>query len=624
MGETIATIDEFRLRLIDLEYKDLSKEEMTQEIERIYLEEYGKELEAEINIFHSSESSELKGDDSGYDGTAIQFVSKEQEINEVYIISQGTQDMVDWQYNMKAMFAGLDYSQTRATDLFVEDALEEFQINREGDHAENIPVIGLSHSLAHNNNATAELVYDTFDKVYSVNGAQTNYYQLFYADDKFRQAVRQEFSISMYNSMAVHDLNPEKLQTFAEEYYSDKAENIHQLISRDDPLYAVSGTRGFFTLGEVNYIDTNPDYPGLREAMDDIPDDVIKDFQDLAIRFTIASNNGGTDAALHELLGVDVGVLEELDGATDYIGFYMTEADEMLANVNKKLPGIMEQVHTVTNNADVIFGRLMDAGYITEEQKEELVEVVGDIEHELNGIVETIDHMEGLRGNGYFFAQIGGDAAGYFKIKNHYEAILSYFEVLRKEEYLEILEIIGESHGIPEMLHGLSDKDKSYVGTDMVLHTTSGGKDIRVNLSASLRMYTEGKLILQEKQEEIARLANAAESEIEGCFDEEKLEVISKINDIEANPGTYRQFLRNHMYFPRLNKTIRRINVHEEFYPLHNADLHTELTALQESVTFGYTYLEKYRKAIEGLFNEDERISTMFDLADQLFGTDQT
>src|SRR5699024_11675823 len=59
---------------------------------------------------------------------------------------------------------------------------------------------------------------------------------------------------------------------------------IHQLISVDDPLYSVSGVRGFFTLGDVEMYDTNPDYPGLRSIMDDIPDDTVKDLQEMAIQ----------------------------------------------------------------------------------------------------------------------------------------------------------------------------------------------------------------------------------------------------------------------------------------------------------------------------------------------------
>lgn len=167
---------ELRLRIIDLGYKDLPKKEYIKEIERIYIEEIGDPLPAKVNIFKSSESKALLDDFSGYDGSAIHFSSKDNKINEVYIISEGSQDWADWEYNIQGLFAGMDYSQAWATNLFTQDALKAFGFKQvESNQEYEIPVIGLSHSLAHNNNATAHLVYDTFTKVYSVNGAQTNF-----------------------------------------------------------------------------------------------------------------------------------------------------------------------------------------------------------------------------------------------------------------------------------------------------------------------------------------------------------------------------------------------------------------------------------------------------------------
>ncbi|ASN06092.1 hypothetical protein CFK40_14230 [Virgibacillus necropolis] len=58
MEEKVITSWPMRLRLIDIEYKDLDEDEMIEQIKRIYMEEYGKELSA--NIFHSHESINLK------------------------------------------------------------------------------------------------------------------------------------------------------------------------------------------------------------------------------------------------------------------------------------------------------------------------------------------------------------------------------------------------------------------------------------------------------------------------------------------------------------------------------------------------------------------------------------
>ncbi|MFC4024366.1 DUF6792 domain-containing protein [Oceanobacillus longus] len=614
MGEKVAITPEFRLRLIDLEYKDLPDEQMIKEIYKIYIEEYGKELKIDIDIFHSSQSSILKDGITGYNGTAIHFFSDELEINEVYIISQGTQDITDWEYNVKAMFAGIDYSQAQDTQKFTEEAIGKFDIKGN----EDFPVvIGLSHSLAHNNNTTAHLAYNTFDKIYSVNGAQTNYYQLFRADFNFQEEVRQNFSIPRTDPNAIYNIDPQQLRTFAENYYADKAKNIHQLISEDDPLYAVSGVRGFFTLGEVDYYDTNPDFPGLRTLMDDIPDPVIKDFQELAVQYTVSSQRGGMQAAIQDILGVDLKVFDGVDSIGSALNVYMTKPTEintMVRNLNDQLPGLMSQVKSVTSNSEVIFNRFKEAGYISNDQKQEIVAVIQAIEQELQGIQETVASMVVVRDTGNFLGQLGGDVAAYFKITNHIESLQSNLEILNKDEYKEILHTIGASHGITEMLQVLDLGNKSYLGTDMVLATNSGGKEIQVNLSASLRMYREGKQILEEKLTEIERLRMAVEMELFDCYEDEKQKLINKINDMEQNPGMYRNLLRKHIYFPRLNKIVRRISVHEVFYPLRNADFDVEITSLIESVEVGHLYIENYRKAIEQLFDEDERIAARFNL----------
>ncbi|WP_405100053.1 DUF6792 domain-containing protein [Oceanobacillus sp. FSL H7-0719] len=269
--------------MVKMQNTGLKEEDFKSKLKQLYIEEYGKEIDANIEIFHTSKSENPDIKDTGYDGTAVHFYSEKGGINELYVISQGTQDMKDWEYNLKAMFAGLEYPQARATNLFTEEVIHRLETKDE------LSIIGLSHSLAHNNNTTAHLLHDTFDKVYSVNGAQTNYYQLYYADKYFAEKLNKRFSIPVTDEYAIYNLDPTKLEAFAKDYCADKADNIHQVISLDDPLYAVSGTRGFFTLGGVKYIDINPDYPGLRRVFDDILDHVIQDFQTLAIQYTTVS-----------------------------------------------------------------------------------------------------------------------------------------------------------------------------------------------------------------------------------------------------------------------------------------------------------------------------------------------
>src|SRR5699024_8250315 len=162
-NEQILITKELRMRITELEYQfnrdasNMSEEEFIQEIERVYLEEVGEKLPAEISVYTSTESGEMKNDDSGYDGTAIHFCDEKYGINEVYIVSQGSQDGVDWSYNIESMLAGQTIAQAEATQDFTVDALEEFgiEVNENKMDQVEVPVVGLSHSLAHNNNATS-------------------------------------------------------------------------------------------------------------------------------------------------------------------------------------------------------------------------------------------------------------------------------------------------------------------------------------------------------------------------------------------------------------------------------------------------------------------------------------
>lgn len=613
MQEKIVVSEEFRLRLIDLGYKKLSDEEMINRIKQLYIEEYREKLDAEIQIFNSLESASLKGK-SGYDGAAIHFYSDKNDVNEVYVISQGTQDMVDWDYNIKSMFAGIEYLQASDTNKFTKEALNKFGVDSK---KEEIPVIGLSHSLAHNNNTTAYLSYNTFDKVYSVNGAQTNYYQLFRADTNFRFKIMEHFSISKANPDTIYTLDPKQLEAFATEYYADKADNIHQIISLDDPLYAVSGARGFFTLGEVDYIDTNPDYPGLREILDDIPDHVIQDFQELAIQYTLASNEGGLDAAIYDILGVDMSLVREIDGGWSFAKLYVSkqsEIDAMIRNLNDNVPGLVSKIQTITSNADVIFGRLQEAGYITKEQKKLLVTEITKIEHELLGIQTALERNVTVRDSGNFSVQFGGDVGAIAKIAFHLNAIIKIVGNLSEKDFLDILQRIGESHSIQELLESISGGGKSYIGTDLVLTASKGKKEIRVNMSAALRMYQQGASILQEKESHIDRLEQAVEKELFVAYQDERKKVMQRINDMEGNPSLYQFLLSKHGLFPTFQKKITRIQVHEVFLPLEQADLGQEIHTLRESVEKARLQIEGYRNAIESLFDEDERISKQFDL----------
>ncbi|PAD40978.1 hypothetical protein CHH54_19660, partial [Bacillus sp. 7520-S] len=209
--------DEVWLRITQLEYKmkqGMSKEAFEKEVRRIYIEEMGEELPADMKVYSSNESGDLESD---YDGTAIYFENEEKSINQLYVISQGSNDPGDWLYNAIGLFQGKDASQAIDTDTFVDEAKKALNV---GD--KEVLTVGLGHSLANNNNLTAQVLNESFDKVYGVNGAQINVYQLYTADDYFRQIVNQNFNLPRTDKNAIYTLPPHELEQFAVEYIEEK------------------------------------------------------------------------------------------------------------------------------------------------------------------------------------------------------------------------------------------------------------------------------------------------------------------------------------------------------------------------------------------------------------------
>lgn len=601
---------EIKARLIDIEYGDLKPQELENRLKQLYLEETGELFEGEIDIFHSSETKNETITSSNYDGTAIHISNDGHE--EMYVISQGTQGGDDWLYNLKSMLAGQTAQQAEATNEFVMEAKQHLEVD------EDTKTYGLSHSLGHNNNTVSYLAFGTFDEVFSINGAQPNYYELFKVDIPFYEAVRKEFAIR--EDMDVYDIEPQKLNDFAMQYYQDKSDNIHQIISKDDPLYAASAVRGFFTLGNVTMMDTNPDTPGLRELMEDIPDDVVKNFQDLAIDFAIGSEKGGTNGGVEALIGVDLKEFEGIDGFWSGAGFYFThssEIDTMIRSLEEKVPTLLDKLTPITENSEEIFDSLYEAEYITKEQKDVMIEEIAIIEQELHEINETIGRNVNIRDSGNPNAIFGGDIGAGLRIYfDHVKAIMESVDRIKESGILDNLSAITDSHSISELLSVMSEGKKGYLGTDMVYTATKGdGDPIKVNISAALRMYRETLPILEEKETKIRNFEQSIKEELDDSYKDEKRKVQDEIDRMESSPGSYRDLLAKHGHLPAFNKEMKSIKVHEVFYPLENNDFDEEIHELKKSVESGKLYIEKYRKAIEDLFDEEDNVSKLFDFS---------
>src|SRR5699024_2061562 len=150
--------------------------------------------------------------------------------------------------------------------------------------------------------------------------------------------------------------------------------------------------------------------------------------------------------------------------------------------------------------------------------------VFDDIENELLIIQKAFADLEAYRheGEGNIFSK--DFTSGYNLYQSIMNRLPALFEILNKDEYKKILEMIVDSHGISEMINTIGGKNKNYLNGDLLMAPTSGGggSDIWVNVSAALRMYTEGKVVMENRKNEINRLENTIEETIVDHFENEK------------------------------------------------------------------------------------------------------
>ncbi|MBN8208899.1 hypothetical protein JI666_09095 [Bacillus sp. NTK071] len=618
MSDITFLLKTLRLRLINIEYENLSNSELINEIERIFVEETGQPLPGVLKVFNSRDSKTLANDESGYNGTAISLTN-DKGLNEIYLISQGTTDDIDWEYNFTGIFAGKSITQATTTAYFLEEVKKKFSL-------ENPPtVVGLSHSLAHNNNSLAQLIYGGFDEVYSVNGAPPSFYQLYFGDSKFKTAVDIEFEIGLSNPNGVYSLPPDKVKEFAKDYYIEKGENIHSDISFDDPLFGASGIRGFIQVGTTDFIDTNPEYGGIRELLKDVPDDVFESFQELAIVYAETFNKSGRDKAIEELTGIHAKYLN--NGKIDKKALLdITEIGtffDMLKDVDRKIDPLLERVKIVTTHSKSIGDSLLKANYITPAKRDLLISELDNLQSSLEnvrGIYTDLMHkspeynaiVPAYGAAGFYIGETLDDV---FNLVTEVNAIIDSANKLG-EEFGDLGDTIVESHGIAEMLKALSSDNRSYVtnghSIELVLAGNSNGQAIKVNISAALKIYEQGQSLVEEKTHLLNRLDEAIEEEIFEAYRIERLRTLQRISQIETNPQGEMTMLHEKVYAPRNSAKIISIEVHESTPPLQKVDFTETYFYLHQHIQDTHDFLHRFRKSIEDFFDKDEKIATMF------------
>lgn len=576
-SKNIFVNENIKLRLINIEYSykqkfassdpkiiQDAKDDFEADIRRIYKEETHQDLTQNIEIYTSKELVH-QNEESGYDGTAIHITDKKNEVNQLHIISEGSADNKDWTYNFFGLFLGMDDSQYNATKEFTRKA------KKKAGNDKNLKTYSMGHSLANNNQVMVQLIDGEYDEVYGVNGAQVSVDHLLKADEHLRYTMLKKFKVNTFKEL--NSLPKEDLKKAITKYYKDKGvtANITQRISKDDPLYGVSGKADFITFGDVKMKDTNTDVKGIRSIIDNIPDEEVRSIQTFLRKYSDDYKKGGLNGFVLASTGIDaelVGSIFSADGnmakgkiVKDRFG----DIQVMVKNIGEKMPAFIKFFHTILNNSGTFVDQLKENGYIDETQKKSIKKQLKIINNKIGDIEIQYQQLKyALSTNNivaivYYVCELVGSV-------KELKAALETLDTETKDA----LKLIVDGHSIVQMLNALSKgKGFSYKGSDIYFTGKSGsGETIKVNLSSAVRIYQNGMKIVEDMEEAISKYQKVYSQEIDEDFVDKKQAIITAIHHMEENPSHYAFDLQFRLAagFNHTFDKLEKISVHESFH----------------------------------------------------------
>ncbi|OUL04762.1 DUF6792 domain-containing protein [Bacillus spizizenii] len=630
-NNNIFSNENVKLRLINLEYdykkkfasnnpKEIkeAKVEFETEVRRIYKEETNQNLPEDIEIYTSKELIKKNNQkdksikESGYDGTAIYIKDSENQIDQLHIISEGSADNEDWSYNFFGLFLGIDSSQYRATREFTKEA------KKRAGNSDELHTYALGHSLANNNQVMVQLIDGEFDEVYGVNGAQVSVNHLLQADKDLLDAMINKFNV--LNTEDLENVPKEDLKKAITKYYNDKGvtANITQRISKDDPLYGVSGKADFITFGNVKMKDTNTDVKGIRSIIDKIPDEEVRSIQTFLRKYSDDYKKGGLNGFVMASTGIDaelVGSIFSADGnvakgkiVKDRFG----DIQVMVKNIGEKMPAFIKFFHTILNNSGTFVDQLKENGYIDETQKKSIKKQLKIVNNKISDIEIQYQQLK------YALSTNNVVAIVYYvcELVGSVKELKAALETLDTETK-DALKLIVDGHSIVQMLNALSrEKGFSYKGSDLYFTGKSGsGETIKVNLSSAVRIYQNGMKIVEDMEDAISQYQKVYSQEIDEDFIDKKQAIITAIHHMEENPSHYAFDLQFRLAagFSHTFDKLEKISVHESF---HTGALPANdgiVAELKKQATEKRDFIKNIRESIEKLFEKEEMISQLFD-----------
>lgn len=666
-----------KARIAQLEYGDITIEN----IRRIYIEETGMEPPGEITLYHSDDFSQVNSElDSGFDGTVIHFLNIETGINQSYTITRGSEpgedggegSPSDWFYNLFGIFGGkvknqyqdaqaFDFEVTRQINQNVERELIR-QTGNSTDEISELPLnkYGIGHSLGGNLIQTLQLLDQPFENVFTINDAPPSVYQLAVLDIGFRDEVFEEFKITTFDVNELYTIDPEKLKSFAEEYYQSQGQNIHHLTIREEFLYSVIGFRGFLDIGSRQVLETYPHTDGIARYMNKVSDKTLYNIQQFVAKHAPAYEKGGIDGLNRSMFGIDQELFTLIDdikqdwkkifeppkwkrGAITMtfgvIGFGSFTVDMPFAYPVKEFPS------EFFSNQKEFISRALEINAKLQELTEvlpSLLALVGEISSDLLQLIQV--HVEEMLGSMKRMIEAIGSAAldiGKNLVKDSFtnnlsqhENILTVIELAATMEqegriiqnsYQAIIEdtkgFVGEfrdaahAHGMEHVVNSLNQVEgRRYEGTDLIRYKNAmDGRTIEVNLSSAVRIYQLGLDKCMEKEEALTLWRRFYYTEYVDDLEFRKQRVMNAINQMEANPNNYRYLLP----VSKSDVKVTKINVHEFIRPLDpmfQDSFEGMYHYLREEIEKSKAMIARVRKSIEELFDEDQSISKLFEL----------
>ncbi len=616
MSQETLLPESLQLRLMDMEYSTVTVEE----VQQIYFEETGKEPPFDIAVYHSEDYvDEEKA--NGFNGTIV-HIENGQGVNEAYTIARGTQDFTDddwhatdWSYNIMGIFVGQNKTQYDAAESFDDEVTKEISEKTSTEPKK----IALGHSLGGNLVTLMQLTFGRFDEVYTVNAAPPSFYQLANIDKDFREEIEKKYNINLENSNELYNFNSDELQEFAEEYYESRGEDIQHLTSEQDIMTALFNIRGFFQVGDPPttvdaFPDEDEDVESLAALFDEIPDEFVKDVQMyFAKNFKDTYNEEGFQGLFKELTGIDSRLIDKFFNQGEELGFFKTgkhvldalnEAEEKIPELTRLLEGLAESVPAVLDT-------LVKHEYLTKAESKVVHE-------EYMNILSHVQDIEKMLEEGINLTQ-GDGGLQIMNILKHFQEILNSVDTIDEntEKLQEHLGFGVTAHELSTIIKKLlADTDISYEkndGTlDMIMSKNVDGKNIKINISSALRIYTEGLSILESKETVLSEIESKYERAYVQDYENRERRVMKKVREMEESPYSYQDLMGNFTRDTKVFHKVTKIDVHEDI-----PNLPENLENIYEG-TFTYikgviekekVLLTNIKDSIEELFEEDERIS---------------